>query len=48
MLDLPLANPNRPPEEREFQPYTNRIPPLETKVTVILEPVDTEKKPVKK
>lgn len=48
MLDLPTDNPNRPPEEREFQPYTDRIPPLETKVTLILEPLAGEKKPAKK
>jgi hypothetical protein len=38
MLDLPVNNPNKDPEIRELQPYTQRIPPLETKVTLILEP----------
>ena len=44
MLDLPISNPNRPPEERELQPYTDRIPPLETKVTIVLEPIKEDKK----
>jgi hypothetical protein len=38
LLDLPVNNPNKDPEVRELQPYTQRIPPLETKVTLILEP----------
>jgi hypothetical protein len=38
MLDLPVNNPNKDPEIRELQPHTDRIPPLETKVTLILEP----------
>jgi hypothetical protein len=38
MLDLSVSNPNKAPEVRELQPHTERIPPLETKVTLILEP----------
>jgi hypothetical protein len=38
MLDLPVNNPNKDPEIRELQPHTERIPPLETNVTLILEP----------
>jgi len=38
MLDLPVNNPNKDPETRELQPHTERIPPLETKVMLILEP----------
>jgi hypothetical protein len=37
MLDLPINQPNQAPEEREFQPYTEHIPPLQTKVMIILE-----------
>ena len=39
LLDLPIDNPNRDPGEREYQPHTERIPALETKVMVILEAV---------
>jgi hypothetical protein len=38
MIDLPVNNPNKDPEARELQPHTERLPPLETKVTLILEP----------
>lgn len=38
MLDLPVNNPNKDPEIRELQPHTDRIPPLQTKVMLILEP----------
>ena len=50
MLDLPVTNPNKDPqgEGREFQPFTERIPPIGTKVSVILEPDPEAKKPVKK
>jgi hypothetical protein len=42
MLDLPI---NSPKENNElaFEAWTERIPPLETKVTVILEPVIEKK-----
>jgi hypothetical protein len=44
MLDLPIKSANNP-EARVFQFHTKRIPPVGTKVTVILEPVpDSEKK----
>jgi len=43
MLDLPVNNPNKDPETRELQPQTNRIPPLETKVILILEPKPDDK-----
>jgi hypothetical protein len=43
MLDLPVNNPNKDPEIRELQPHTERIPPLETKVTLILEPERDDK-----
>jgi hypothetical protein len=38
LLDLSVNNPNKDPEVRELQPQTARIPPLGTKVTLILEP----------
>ncbi len=38
MLDLPVNNPNKDPEIRELQPQTERIPPIDTKVILILEP----------
>jgi hypothetical protein len=44
LLDLGVNNPNKDPEIRELQPQTNRIPPLETKVTLILEPKPDDKK----
>jgi hypothetical protein len=49
MLDLPISNPNKDPQEgREFQPFTERIPPEGTRVSVILAPEpeakDTSKK----
>jgi hypothetical protein len=48
MLDLPISNPNKDPqaEGREFQPFTERIPPEGTHVSVILVP--EPEKPVKK
>jgi hypothetical protein len=36
MLDLPIASPKQL-ENRSFAPYTERIPPLETRVFVLLE-----------
>lgn len=45
MLDLPVNNPNKDPEIREIQPQTERIPPLGTKVTLILEPQSDATKP---
>ena len=45
LLDLPVNNPNKDPEIRELQPKTERIPPLETKVTLILEPQPDERQP---
>jgi hypothetical protein len=45
VLDLPVNNPNKDPELRELQPQTNRIPPLETKVILILEPQPDDKAP---
>jgi hypothetical protein len=47
LLDLPINNPNKDPELRELQPHTARIPPLETKVSLILEPQTEAKKPAK-
>jgi hypothetical protein len=44
LLDLSVNNPNKDPEVRELQPQTGRIPPLETKVTLILEPQTNDKK----
>jgi hypothetical protein len=43
MLDLPIVSP-KTPENREFAPFTERIPPLEAKVIVILEPLTEAKK----
>jgi hypothetical protein len=37
LLDLPTDSHNKGPEEREYQPFTERIPPLETKVYIMLE-----------
>jgi hypothetical protein len=45
LLDLSVNNPNKDPEVRELQPQTARIPPLETKVTLILEPQTDDKRP---
>jgi len=47
MLDLPIASP-KDDADRSFEAFTERIPDLETKVVVILEPVLEEKKPKKK
>jgi hypothetical protein len=47
LLDLPINNPNKDPALRELQPHTKRIPPLETKVSIILEPQSEGRKPVK-
>jgi hypothetical protein len=47
LLDLPINNPNKDPEFRELQPHTARIPPLETKVSIILESETEAKKPTK-
>lgn len=38
ILDLPINNPNRDPSEREYQPFTERIPQVGTKVEVLLQP----------
>jgi hypothetical protein len=43
MLDLPIES-SKALENREFAPYTERIPELETKVVVILEPIPEQKK----
>lgn len=42
MLDLPVKSPKRL-EDRMFEAHTERIPPLETKVTLILEVVPEKK-----
>jgi hypothetical protein len=42
MLDLPVKSP-KALEERMFEAHTERIPPLETKVTIILEPIAEKK-----
>jgi hypothetical protein len=39
MLDITVLNPNSEPESRVFQAFTERIPPLGTRVDIILEPV---------
>jgi hypothetical protein len=46
MLDLPIASP-KDDADRSFEAFTDRIPDLETKVVVILEPVLEAKKPKK-
>jgi hypothetical protein len=46
MLDLPIAS-SKDDADRSFEAFTERIPPLETKVLVILEPVLDGKKPKK-
>jgi hypothetical protein len=38
MLDLPI-NSSKDNDDLQFEAYTDRIPPLETPVLVILEPV---------
>jgi hypothetical protein len=43
MLDLPINSP-KDNSDLAFEAHTERIPPLETKVTVILEPILEEKK----
>jgi len=43
MLDLPINSPKHL-DERGFSPFTERIPALETKVLVILEPILKNKK----
>jgi hypothetical protein len=43
MLDLPI-NSSKDNSELEFEAWTNRIPPLDTKVVVILEPIARSKK----
>jgi hypothetical protein len=43
MLDLPIAS-SKDNDELQFEANTDRIPPLDTKVTVILEPVPDAKK----
>jgi hypothetical protein len=43
ILDLPINNPNRDPSEREYQPYTERIPEVGTKVEVLLQPLPEAK-----
>lgn len=45
MLDLPVNNPNKDPEIRELQPQTDRIPPLGTKVILIIEPKRDDEHP---
>jgi hypothetical protein len=47
MLDLPIASP-KDDADRSFEAFTERIPELEAKVTLILEPVLDERKPKKK
>jgi hypothetical protein len=48
MLDLPVKNPNSDPELRVYQAWTDRIPPLDTPVQVILEPVRPPTEPARK
>jgi hypothetical protein len=43
MLDLPI-NSSKDNSDLEFEAWTDRIPPLETKVVVILEPIARSKK----
>lgn len=43
MLDLPINSPKQL-EGRAFAPFTERIPPVETKVVLVLEPVRKDKK----
>jgi hypothetical protein len=44
MLDLPIPS-SKDDADRAFEANTEKIPPLETKVTIILEPVQEKKKP---
>jgi hypothetical protein len=44
MLDLPVRNDNTAPENRNYEAHSERIPPLESKVTVILEPMPEKKR----
>jgi hypothetical protein len=46
LMDLPIASP-KALADRVYEANTDRIPPKETKVTVILEPVVEAKKPEK-
>jgi hypothetical protein len=46
MLDLPIRSAKNP-DERSFTFYTERIPPVGTKVSVLLEPAPGAKKPPK-
>jgi hypothetical protein len=46
MLDLPIPSP-KDDADRSFEAFTDRIPDLETKVVVILEPMLEEQKPKK-
>lgn len=43
LRDVPVNHPNRDPEIRQLQPYTDRIPPRETKVLLILKPQRDDK-----
>jgi hypothetical protein len=43
MLDLPVRSPKKF-EDRVYKPFTERIPPLDTPVDIILEPVPEKKK----
>lgn len=43
MLDLPIKNLNSEPDTRIFEAWTERIPPIGTRVDVILEPVFAKK-----
>ncbi len=43
MLDLPIQSPKQL-EDREFAPFTERIPPVDTKVVLVLEPLCKDKK----
>jgi hypothetical protein len=43
MLDLPVKSP-KSLEERLYEAHTDRIPPLDTKVTIILEPIEKKDK----
>lgn len=43
MMDLPVKNPNSEPESRIYEAFTERIPPLGTKVEVVLELLEKKK-----
>jgi hypothetical protein len=47
MMDLPVKNPNSEPESRIYEAFTERIPPLGTKVEVVLELLEKKKEPNK-